>query len=910
MKLTCVKIDGSIFANIDKVKVFQEARIFNSSPVMPRKCRVLLTKISYLINRGETFGTKEATDLFFGISKLFQHKDPSLRQMMYVVMKDLSPMAEDTIMVTSSIMKDTVTSSEVIYKPNAIRALCKVIDANTVQSVERIIKAAIVDKMPAVSTAALVSSYHLFPVAKDVVKRWANETQETVVTLKSYVQANRLEVIPGNSQMTQYHALGLLYEMRNHDKMALVKMIQQLSGVSRDHSNYSAISSSPVKCHMALVLLVRFTAKVMEDDPNMRKPLYPYLESWLRHKSDMVNFEAAKAICDLSNVDENELSPAISVLQLFLTSPRFVCRFAAIRILNKLSLVKPTIVATCNYDIENLITDSNRSIATYAITTLLKTGNEASVDRLMKQIPSFMYDISDEFKIIVVDAIRSLCLKFPSKQAVMLEFLSGVLRDEGGYEFKKGVVEAMFDMIKYVPDAKEEALAHLCEFIEDCEYTKLAARILHLIGIEGPKTSKPSKYIRFIYNRVVLENAVVRAAAVGALSKFGMVKNDPKLTHGIRILLTRCLQDPDDEVRDRAAFSLKFLNNETNAEKFLAHDSLYSIPTLEHQLVMYVSKNHFTKGFDISAIPSVTREEADAEALQAKKARIDTMPLVKPEIVPTSPGRALKENAAQSYANVLRDIKEFSSYGPLLKSSHQIELTESETEYVITAIKHIFKDHIVIQYNVKNTLTDTVLENISIVVEPDFAEAFVGEFVLPLNKLSGNQYGVIYASFSRTNPSGYDLATFSNTLKFTSKEYDPYSEQIEETGYDDSYDIEILEIIPSDYVIPTYIGNFDAAWNELGSDNELEEMFALSSISSIEEACSRVPDSLSMQPLEGTELSFSTSTHKMKLSGRSVNGERALVLAQMVYSSRSGVTLKVSVRSSSELLSQLLIEAF
>lgn len=37
----------------------------------------------------------------------------------------------------------------------------------------------------------------------------------------------------------------------------------------------------------------------------------------------------------------------------------------------------------------------------------------------------------------------------------MLSFLSGVLRDEGGYDFKRAVVEAIFDMIKYIADCKE-----------------------------------------------------------------------------------------------------------------------------------------------------------------------------------------------------------------------------------------------------------------------------------------------------------------------------------------------------------------------------------------------------------------------------------------------------------------------
>ena len=98
---------------------------------------------------------------------------------------------------------------------------------------------------------------------------------------------------------------------------------------------------------------------------------------------------------------------------------------------------------------------------------ILQTGTEASVDRLMKQISGFMSEISDEFKVIVVDAIRTLCLKFPAKQAAMLSFLSGVLRDEGGYDFKRAVVEAIFDMIKFITECKEQALSHLCEFIEE-----------------------------------------------------------------------------------------------------------------------------------------------------------------------------------------------------------------------------------------------------------------------------------------------------------------------------------------------------------------------------------------------------------------------------------------------------------
>ena len=59
----------------NKTTVIQDARVFNESPISPRKCRALLTRIVYLLYVGETFSTQEATTLFFGTTKLFQHKD-------------------------------------------------------------------------------------------------------------------------------------------------------------------------------------------------------------------------------------------------------------------------------------------------------------------------------------------------------------------------------------------------------------------------------------------------------------------------------------------------------------------------------------------------------------------------------------------------------------------------------------------------------------------------------------------------------------------------------------------------------------------------------------------------------------------------------------------------------------------
>lgn len=93
--------------------------------------------------------------------------------------------------------------------------------------------------------------------------------------------------------------------MRSHDRMALVKMVQQYS-------------SGQIKSPAGVVMLVRLAAKVLDEDVQMRTPMYNLLEGWLRHKAEMVNFEAAKAICEIKDVTDAEVAPAINGMYCYL----------------------------------------------------------------------------------------------------------------------------------------------------------------------------------------------------------------------------------------------------------------------------------------------------------------------------------------------------------------------------------------------------------------------------------------------------------------------------------------------------------------------------------------------------------------------------------------------------------------
>ncbi|KAB0375836.1 hypothetical protein FD755_012479 [Muntiacus reevesi] len=624
------------FRHLEKSAVLQEARIFNETPINPRRCLHILTKILYLLNQ------------------------QTLRRMCYLTIKEMATISEDVIIVTSSLTKD-MTGKEDVYRGPAIRALCRITDGTMLQAIERYMKQAIVDKVSSVSSSALVSSLHMMKISYDVVKRWVNEAQEAASS---------------DNIMVQYHALGVLYHLKKNDRLAVSKMLNKFT-------------KSGLKSQFAYCMLIRIASRLLK---------------------------------------ENEEGDSFSflVLQLFCSSPKPALRYAAVRTLNKVAMKHPSAVTACNLDLENLITDSNRSIATLAITTLLKTGSESSVDRLMKQISSFVSEISDEFKVVVVQAISALCQKYPRKHSVMMTFLSNMLRDDGGFEYKRAIVDCIISIVEENPESKEAGLAHLCEFIEDCEHTVLATKILHLLGKEGPRTPVPSKYIRFIFNRVVLENEAVRAAAVSTLAKFGA--QNENLLPSILVLLQRCMMDTDDEVRDRATFYLNVLQQRQMAlnATYIFNGLTVSVPGMEKALHQYTLEPS-EKPFDMKSIPL-----AMAPVFE-QKAEI-TLLSTKPEKLAPSRQDIFQEQLAA--------IPEFMNLGPLFKSSEPVQLTEAETEYFVRCVKHMFTNHIVFQFDCTNTLNDQLLEKVTVQVEP--SEAYEVLCCIPAPSLPYNQPGVCY----------------------------------------------------------------------------------------------------------------------------------------------------------------------
>jgi coatomer protein complex subunit gamma len=73
------------------------------------------------------------------------------------------------------------------------------------------------------------------------------------------------------------------------------------------------------------------------------------------------------------------------------------------------------------------------------------------------------------------------------------------------------------------------------------------------------------------------------------------------------------------------------------------------------------------------------------------------------------------------------------------------------------------------------------------------------------------------------------------------------------------------------------------------------------------DATEQLAKTLSLQPLEGTDVPINTTTHILKLFGKTVTGGRVVANIRMAYSTKSGVTTKIVVRSEEEGVAALVI---
>jgi len=390
----------------------------------------------------------------------------------------------------------------------------------------------------------------------------------------------------------------------------------------------------------------------------------------------------------------------------------------------------------------------------------------------------------------------------------------------------------------------------------------------------------------------------VRAAAVSALARFGALCDD--LLPNVLVLLSRCQMDADDEVRDRATYFKAILEQHEASlnSQYILNSLAVSISSLEKSLHAYtLDQSAAAKPFDMKTVPAAAIEDKKPSSAAA------TIGLTSKPDKPTT--TATRHDMFVEKLAAVPELQQL-NLGPLFRSSQPVELTESETEYTVACIKHVFPGHVVLQFDCTNTLADQLLENVR--VELELGEGWEMVTQVPAASMQYNVASTIYTVLSVPDDLTECVTSMAATLKFTVKDCDPATgEPDSDEGYDDEYQLEDLDITVADYVQRVMKGNFAAAWEELGEENELEDTYSLP-FKTLDEAVKNIVMYLGLQPCERSDkVPEGKSSHTLLLSGVFRGGHGVLVRAKLALSDT--VAMQLSVRAEDAQVAEIMATA-
>lgn len=256
-------------------------------------------------------------------------------------------------------------------------------------------------------------------------------------------------------------------------------------------------------------------------------------------------------------------------------------------------------------------------------------------------------------------------------------------------------------------------------------------------------------------------------------------------------------------------------------------------------------------------------------------------------------------------------------------SSLTQSLTESDAEYVITAIKHVFDSVIILQYEIHNTLEDQILSNVQVKISnAETTHNLKVKGTVPLNEddqIKYNERRYVYVILDKSQATvTYPSLKISQKLTMKITEIDVESQE-EFGSYEEEYSqLQDLVISTKDYVKSMVIpnGQYKDSWDTLGAqgqrDGTLSDMnqnFQLQ-FKTMNAAVDGVTKFFgNMSACEGTtKINVTDKVHNLLLSGVFFDQYQVLVRVQIGFNQEYGCVIKLTVRSLNAAVSQALLE--
>ena len=815
---------------IHEVKRFDELRkdievqnalsTFNEKNIQSNQCIDILVNLIYLLNKGEKFSEDEKEKIFFSSTKLLHSANPMLRRIIFLFVKHLN-WWQSSFILTGSLITELNNDDDLI-KPNCFRLLGQITDASSVNVVERLLKVAINHKNHEVASSALACTLFMCLKGFGIAKSWVNEISE------------KLNSSLSEENLLTFHTLLLLKEIKKNDKLFLIKIYTKV------------IDNSNSRSQFALCQLIRFITELLKKDDlekNIKSHFLNFLERSLYSIEESIRIEAARSIMQLNNVKSNLKKTTIGILCDLISSTNKIVMFSALKTLDRyIDSYAQTVAVDIFLEMEKIIEDNNTnsSIKSFGFSIFLKISKGLSDYRLEKMFKTFIEQYSkfkEDFKKKLIIISKNISRENPTKNKLYFNFFCSLFKLEAGPQTKLEILEALIWFIYSDKDLKLQALFFLAESIFDCQYDILKIRILNLLGKECELVSNKSKLVRYIYNQIILESPMVRASAISALGEIAL--KEKNLREIIISLIEKCLNDDDNEVRERAFMYSKALSDvkeekkeESQLVNFVFPKKIKNPTPIDElnidliQLVLNSEKDNLLKSDDISKelLNLLNDTEKISEVLlkdEEKKKKNK-----KNKNVPRKNADEKETKEENDYSKTMFH----KIYGTPRIYTPFKKLTDDPSAEYLTKYRKIVHDKvIVIDFDITNTVEFQTINNVTIEVDNLQQEGFDPDKteIIQIKSLKTNESGHLYFKLLKEKDQLYSNCSFNCILKFDLQELDvkgnPHGIPVKETYKLDKQ----VEVSYADYYVKNTkinIENFQEFWKKAeNSDYEKSE---------------------------------------------------------------------------------------
>ena len=840
------------FDDLRKDLTLQSASIFNEKNIQNEQCIEILINLIYLLNKGEKFTEKEKETIFFSATKLLHSANPILRRIIFLFVKHLN-WWQSSFILTGSLITE-LNGDDDLIKPNCFRLLGQITDASSVNVVERLLKEAINNKNHEVASSALSCTLFMCLKGFGIAKSWINEISE------------KLNSSLGEENLLTFHTLLLLKEIKKNDKLFLIKIFSKVAENS---------SSRNQRSQFAVCQLIRYITELLKRgdlEQNVKDTFNRFLEVSLYNIEESIKIEACRAVMQIPNVKPSLKKTTIATLCDLISSTNKIVRFSAMKTLDKyIDEFAQNIAVDIFLELEKIIEDSgtNSSIKSYAFSIFLKISKGLSDYRLEKMFKTFIEQYTkfkEDFKKKLIIISRNISRANPSKNKLYYNFFCSLFKLDASPQTKIEILEALIWFIYNDQELKLQSLLFLAESIFDCQYDILKIRILNLLGKECDLVNNKSKLVRYIYNQIILESPMVRASAISALGEIGF--KEKNMRDIIISLIENCLNDDDNEVRERAFMVSKalkaFKENKKEDEQlinFVFPQKVKNPSPIEElnidliQSVLNSEKENLLKSEDIcqelfnilndtekiSEILIKDKEDLKKKEKKEKKRGIEANPQKKiPE----------EDYSLTMFPKIYGTPKIFTPYK---------KLTDQSAEYLTQYRKIVHDKIVVIDFEIINTIEFQIINDISIDVDNLTSEGFDFDKteIIPIKSLKTNESGHLYFKLLKDKDEIYSNCSFNCTLKFDLQELDvkgnPHGIAVKETYKLDK----MVEVSYADYYIKNSkvnVDNFGEFWKQAEKSNftKTEEKMGLP-YNSVKNAAIKFSEIIGLDPLNDIE---------------------------------------------------------